>query len=80
MVGYCELELRLGNEEKRAPPSAYTTEVFNLLQSLSNLKYETTGGVMRALTPEEIGLAVEQAHEKDLKYATIRRLFSIPSR
>lgn len=71
MVANCPFE----SDEKRAPKSAYTFELFRALQKLKNLRIITTYGEI-ALTKEQMLQAIHKAkNTKTFTYKTLKTLF-----
>lgn len=74
MIGKCTYE----RGEPRAPRASYSFELFRFAQDLVNVVLDTKGE-RRALTPEEIAIAVAKAHEtRGIKYRTLRKTLGLP--
>ncbi len=74
MIGYCQFE----KDKKRAPKSAYTSEIFVCAQKLVNTKLLLISGDELNLTGEQIHQIIELAHSNSkVTYKQVRKLLEL---
>ncbi len=74
--GYCKFRIN-GERVLRAPKCAPTTEIFTLLQKLTNIRYSFDGEQNIRLSSREIEEALDEAKKTEtLKYSHIKKILS----